>query len=321
MTEKIANRSEFLFCYDVRMANPNGDPDENRPRIDLVTGRNLVTEFRLKRTIREYLKDSMNEKIFMRVEEGDKGALKTVEDLAEPYIEKGKTKINRDKLIAEHIDVRLFGLLFAVEKMHFKQVGPVQFAIGHSMNRVQELAIRMTRVVPTREEAKAGTFGEKSVVRYSFIVFHGFLNDLVAKQVQLSENDVQKMMKAMWVGTDELSTTSKFGQRSRLLLRVNYAKPYAYIGDLDRYLSLEKTNANADLDKLEDVSQCLLNVRNLFEVLGDYKDRILSIEYASSDELLCTAGENAGSFEKVFKEWADKSNVKTTNLLGEWHKG
>jgi len=143
----------------------------------------------------------------------------------------------------------------------------------------------------------------------------------VAKQVQLSENDVQKMMKAMWVGTDELSTTSKFGQRSRLLLRVNYAKPYAYIGDLDRYLSLEKTNANADLDKLEDVSQCLLNVRNLFEVLGDYKDRILSIEYASSDELLCTAGENAGSFEKVFKEWADKSNVKTTNLLGEWHKG
>ena len=58
MTENEAGRSEFLFCYDAIMTNPNGDPDENRPRIDLVTRRNLVTEFRLKRTIRDYLKKS-----------------------------------------------------------------------------------------------------------------------------------------------------------------------------------------------------------------------------------------------------------------------
>jgi CRISPR-associated protein Csh2 len=327
MTENEARRSEFLFCYDARMTNPNGDPDENRPRIDLVTGRNLVTEFRLKRTIRDYLKNSMNEPIFMRVEEGNEGALKTVEDLAESCIteaKKGKEtakQIDREKLVGDHIDVRLFGLLFAVESMHFKQVGPVQFAIGRSLNKVHELTIRMTRVVPTREEAKAGTFGEKSVLRYSFIVFHGFLNDQVAKQVQLSEDDAQKMMKAMWVGTDELSTTSKFGQRSRLLLRVNYSKPFAYIGDLDRYLGLEKASGNVDLDKLEDVSQCLLNVKNLFSVLEENKDCISSIEHASSDELRCTSGEKTDTFEKLFKEWSTKSGAKTTNLFGEWHKG
>ena len=327
MTENEAGRSEFLFCYDARMTNPNGDPDENRPRIDLVTRRNLVTEFRLKRTIRDYLKNAMKEPIFMRAEEGNEGVLKTIEDLAESCItenKKGKEtvkQIDREKLICDHIDVRLFGLLFSVPGMNFKQVGPVQFAIGRSLNKVHELTIRMTRVVPTREEAKAGTFGEKSVLRYSFIVFHGFLNDLVAKQVHLSEADVQKMVKAMWIGTDELSTTSKFGQRSRLLLRVNYSKPFAYIGDLDRYLSLERANANADLDKLEDISECRLKVENLFKVLEENKDGISSIEYASSDELRCTSGEKSASFEKLFKDWSTESGVKTINLFGEWHKG
>lgn len=327
MTENEAKRSEFLFCYDARMMNPNGDPDENRPRIDLVTGRNLVTEFRLKRTIRDYLKDSMKQSIFMRVEEGTGGTLKMVEDLAEPYIKEVKQgkktikQVDREKLISDHIDVRLFGLLFAVQDIHFKQVGPVQFAIGRSLNKVHELTVRMTRVIPTRAEAKAGTFGEKSILRYSFIVFHGFLNDLVAKQVHLSEADVQKMVRAMWVGTDELSTTSKFGQRSRLLLRVCYSKPYAYIGDLDRYLDLEKANGNVDLDKLEDVSQCHLNVQNLFKVLEKNKDKISSIEYASSDELRCTAEGKTDSFEKLLKEWSTKSNVKTNSLIEEWHKG
>jgi CRISPR-associated protein Csh2 len=327
MDENQARRSEFLFCYDVRMANPNGDPDENRPRIDRVTGRNLVTEFRLKRTIRDYLKDSLKDKIFMRVEEDEKHQLKTVEDLAELYITKGdeKTKtppsLNRGKLISEHIDIRLFGLLFAVEDIHFKQVGPVQFAIGRSLNKVDELTIRMTRVVPTREEAKAGTFGEKSILRYSFIVFHGFLNDLVAKEVNLSESDVAKMMKAMWFGTDELSTTSKFGQRSRLLLRVNYSAPLAYIGDLDRYLALEKRNEEVDLEKLEDVSQCLLNVQNLFDILEKNKEKIASIEYSSSDALQCIYGTSVGSFKHLAEEWSKSSGIRLHDLVQAWNEG
>ena len=53
---KIENRSEILFLYDIENANPNGDPnDENKPRIDEETGKNIVTDVRLKRTIRDYL--------------------------------------------------------------------------------------------------------------------------------------------------------------------------------------------------------------------------------------------------------------------------
>src|SRR5919197_4012805 len=55
----LAKRSEILFFYDCRMSNPNGDPDENKPRFDSETNKIYVTEFRLKRTIRKYLKEVM----------------------------------------------------------------------------------------------------------------------------------------------------------------------------------------------------------------------------------------------------------------------
>ena len=63
-----AKRSEILFFYDAKMCNPNGDPDENKPRLDEETGKILVTEFRLKRTIRKYLNEVMGLPILLRQE-------------------------------------------------------------------------------------------------------------------------------------------------------------------------------------------------------------------------------------------------------------
>ena len=69
MNDVIKNRSEILFLYDVTDANPNGDPiEENRPRIDEETGVNIVTDVRLKRTIRDYLRDFKRQNIFIQAE-------------------------------------------------------------------------------------------------------------------------------------------------------------------------------------------------------------------------------------------------------------
>lgn len=57
--EIINKNSDFIFIYDAKMANPNGDPDEeNRPRMDYDRGINLVSDLRAKRYIRDYLADS-----------------------------------------------------------------------------------------------------------------------------------------------------------------------------------------------------------------------------------------------------------------------
>src|SRR5690606_41967456 len=55
--ETIKNSSDFLFIYEAIQCNPNGDPDqENKPRMDYDTDTNLVTDTRVKRYIRDYLK-------------------------------------------------------------------------------------------------------------------------------------------------------------------------------------------------------------------------------------------------------------------------
>ena len=68
MSEIIKNNSDFLFLYEAIKCNPNGDPDqENKPRMDYDTKTNLVTDVRVKRFLRDYLK-SEGKDIFVDME-------------------------------------------------------------------------------------------------------------------------------------------------------------------------------------------------------------------------------------------------------------
>lgn len=72
MKPSITNSSDFLFVYEAIQCNPNGDPDqENKPRMDYDTKTNLVTDTRVKRFIRDYLKASNEEEVVFVDMEGD----------------------------------------------------------------------------------------------------------------------------------------------------------------------------------------------------------------------------------------------------------
>jgi CRISPR-associated protein Csd2 len=50
------NRYEFIYLFDVKDANPNGDPDAgNLPRVDAETGHGLLTDVCLKRKVRNFV--------------------------------------------------------------------------------------------------------------------------------------------------------------------------------------------------------------------------------------------------------------------------
>jgi len=71
MIDKIKTlngRREFLFLYDIKMGNPNGDPDENRPRV-LPDGTYYVTDVRLKRFSRDFLKSRKYEILVDSIED------------------------------------------------------------------------------------------------------------------------------------------------------------------------------------------------------------------------------------------------------------
>ncbi|MCD6397080.1 MAG: type I CRISPR-associated protein Cas7 [Spirochaetaceae bacterium] len=77
MSEIIKNNSDFLFLYEAINCNPNGDPDqENKPRMDYDTKTNLVTDVRVKRYIRDYLK-SQGTEIFVDMEGDSKVSVDT----------------------------------------------------------------------------------------------------------------------------------------------------------------------------------------------------------------------------------------------------
>lgn len=54
--ETIKNRYDFIFLFDVKDGNPNGDPDfDNMPRTDEETGQGLVSDVCIKRKVRNYV--------------------------------------------------------------------------------------------------------------------------------------------------------------------------------------------------------------------------------------------------------------------------
>ncbi|MBU0754661.1 MAG: type I CRISPR-associated protein Cas7, partial [Planctomycetes bacterium] len=49
-------RYDFVYLFDVKDGNPNGDPDAgNLPRVDPETGHGLVTDVCLKRKVRNFV--------------------------------------------------------------------------------------------------------------------------------------------------------------------------------------------------------------------------------------------------------------------------
>lgn len=72
MKSTIQNSSDFLFIYEAIQCNPNGDPDqENKPRMDYDTKTNLVTDTRVKRFIRDYLKSTNDDEVIFVDMEGN----------------------------------------------------------------------------------------------------------------------------------------------------------------------------------------------------------------------------------------------------------
>jgi len=72
MSSTIKHSSDFLFIYEASQCNPNGDPDqENKPRMDYDTKTNLVTDTRVKRFIRDYIKSTHDEEVIFVDMEGD----------------------------------------------------------------------------------------------------------------------------------------------------------------------------------------------------------------------------------------------------------
>lgn len=277
MSDVVKNRSEIVFLYDVENANPNGDPmDENKPRIDEETEKNIVTDVRLKRTIRDFLYNFLDEDIFIVEEINEDGTQKTRESRLEEL--KISSKDDGVKLLENYIDLRLFGATIAVKNRTSTWIGPVQFKFGKSLHKVEPKTIKGTSVMPSKDNVTRGTFIETQILPYSLISFYGIVNENAAKKTGLTESDLDLMMNGLWNGTKNLITRSKVGQMPRLLLRVVYKEDNFHIGDLDKGMKLI-FNEDIEEKALRSVSEVKLDVSDLINKLESNKDKIERIDF------------------------------------------
>src|SRR5208337_5335243 len=267
MTETIKNRSEILFLYDVTDANPNGDPlDENKPRIDEETGIIIVTDVRLKRTIRDYLHERKGQDVFIREIRKEDGNLKTKEDRLNDF--------SNESITEKCIDIRLFGATTAVEGKTITLTGPVQFKFGRSLHKVDMVYIKGTTVMPSGADKKQGTFTEKYILPYSLIAFYGIVNENAAtnQQLPLCETDINIMLEGMWHGTKNLISGSKFGHMPRLLMQVVYNEGQNFhVGELDKLISM---TSEKNHEAVRDVSEVKIDISTLANALISNKDKI-----------------------------------------------
>ena len=205
---ELNNRIDFVYIFDVKDGNPNGDPDAgNLPRVDAETGMGLVTDVCLKRKVRNYVQTakglSDGYDIFIK----EKAVLNTLIDKAHDDSEvkaaKDKTEAARMYMCKNYYDIRTFGAVMSTGKNAGQVRGAIQLTFARSVDTIATAEHSITRmaVATEREAEKQGgdnrTMGRKATIPYGLYVCHGFVSANLAKQIGFSEEDLELFWDAL----------------------------------------------------------------------------------------------------------------------------
>lgn len=205
---ELKNRIDFVYIFDVKDGNPNGDPDAgNLPRVDAETGMGIVTDVCLKRKVRNYVQVSkelaQGFDIFIKEKAILNNAIDKAHESESVKNAKDKTEAAREFMCKNYYDVRTFGAVMSTGKNAGQVRGAVQLTFSRSVNPVTTTEHSITRMaVATEDEAKKQngenrTMGRKATVPYGLYVCHGFISPSLAKQTGFSEEDLELFWEAL----------------------------------------------------------------------------------------------------------------------------
>ena len=221
MAEPIKNRYDFVFFFDVKNGNPNGDPDAgNMPRIDPDTSRGIVSDVCLKRKIRNYVDLVKGEEIDdPDVAEGELGYKIYVQEAAvlndrnrKAYVHydmkpasKKLPKAKEDQLKVTRFmcdnffDIRAFGAVMTTDVNCGQVRGPIQLCFAESVDPVLPLEMSITRMAVTNEKdaEKEKTMGRKQYVPYGLYRAEGFISAALAEKTGFSQEDLDLFFEAL----------------------------------------------------------------------------------------------------------------------------
>ena len=295
-------KSEILFLYETSYNIPNGDPFTGEQRYDEETKKILVSDVRIKRFIRTYLDDIEGEHIYVSDKTGadEKTSKAVLKWIAKNWNSNQKTDIA--EIMKELIDVRLFDGISTLTDSETKSIkvneiectnghvqftGPVQFAaLNPSLNRVNLRIHQNTSHFTSKGDKAQGAIATTTLVPYSVVQIHGWINPTVAKSTDLIEDDLKKMFKALWYGTGGEGSSfsrSKVGQDSLLLLVIDYKQDFDKVYGVDRTIKLVPNGTLKD-EQIRSMDDYTLDFCKLKELAKN--DKIEKIRfYTEIDEI------------------------------------
>ena len=314
-TKYLTSRREILFLYDIKMGNPNGDPEENRPRV-LLDHTNYVTDVRLKRFVRDFLKIQGDEILVDTVE----GCTKNLTGRVSNYLLSNNLKqlVGRDLvnvLLDAFIDARLFGSSLAFKagekeeddedntedskkskkgkKEEWKPspepktlTGAVQFNMGEVLHKTQDVEIFGTSLFSSNDTNKQGTFTSYFGLRYALVGFNGVANEHSAKISRMTDNDYERLLTALWCGIRSAGNTrTKVGQVPRLLVSIEYKPGIEFqFGNLIDYVKPVAENGKPD-NEWSSPADYRLDCTLLKQRLDEAKGKIARVRFDISPDI------------------------------------
>lgn len=281
------NRYDFIYVFDVKDGNPNGDPDAgNLPRIDPETSQGLVSDVCIKRKIRNYValkyKYQNRYNIYVR----EKAVLNEIHTEAyiktgnERFIDKKEGKSIKGKegekaaeqaqawLCENYFDIRTFGAVMSTKIKCGQVRGPVQLTISRSVDAIDYQDLSITRcAVTTQDEAEQhdSTMGRKSFVPYGLYVGHGFISPFFAYKTGFSNEDLSLLWEAFKCMFDQDHSAA----RGEMILRKLYIfKHDSELGNAPAYqlfdrLRITKKKEYSGFPRSYDDYEILLNTDDL----------------------------------------------------------
>ena len=211
----IQNRYDFVYLFDIKNGNPNGDPDNgNMPRQDTDSQRGLVTDVCLKRKIRNYVDLVKGGEPPHAIYIQEKAVLNSQHRLAYKAlgIEPLPKKLPKDEVAAREVtrwmcknfyDVRTFGAVMTTDVNAGQVRGPVQISFSESIDQIlpQEITITRSSVTNEKDADKERTMGRKYRVPYGLYRGHGYVSANLAgdetKGTGFSDDDLKLLFDAL----------------------------------------------------------------------------------------------------------------------------
>lgn len=309
----IQHKSEILFLYDTTYNIPNGDPFTGEQRYDEETKKILVSDVRVKRFVRTYFEDKgLPIYVSEKTGAGKTDSKNVLKWIAENRNDKKLTDIGA--ILKEQIDVRLFGGISTLGddagsikvdgkgciNGHVQYTGPVQFALlNPSLNKVNLRMHQNTTHFTSKAENTQGSIGTTTVVPYSVMQIHGWLNPKIAESTGMTDNDLNQLFEGLWYGTNGEGSShsrTKSGQNSLLLLEIVYAESNKKVYGVDQLVKIMNKEGKDD-EQLRSMEDYEFDFSKLLET--SKSEKIEKVRYYTEVESIKSILANEAKFEEI----------------------